>query len=216
MQTNPTDLTIEFSNTSITLTDQGVVLKDDMSYEEWHEGLRIFKWGKERMDLGFAGYLKFGDLKFGKEKVGASLGQLEFDLGDVTTAMYVNTVPDSLRKDNLSTGHYVVLARAGITPKQMEKWSDIASEQKLSPSQLKASIQHGEVIDPSVVKQQTHGILTIHGISQEFDVWMRRVGGKAGIGKMSDEAREEIAGELEKFAELYEFVAESLAQIPSA
>lgn len=216
MQSDTTQLTLNFSGTSITLTDQGVVLKDDMTHEEWHEGLKIFKWAKLRLDLGFAGYLKFGEVKFGKEMVGSSLGQLEFDLGDVTTAMYVNTVPDKIRKDNLSAGHYVVLARAGITPKQMEKWSDIASEQSLSPSQLKASIQHGEVIDPSVVKQQTHGILTIHGISQEFDVWMRRVGGKEGIAKMSEEARDEIAGELEKFAELYEFVCETLSQMPSA
>lgn len=210
-----TDLKLTVGNAEMLLTSSGMVLDETMTYEQWHEGLALFRWAKEKIEISFAGYLEFGELHYGKERVGVSLAQLEFDLGDVTTAMRINSVPQDVRDEKLEAAHYVVLARAGIKPKEMAKWSRVAVEQNLTPTQLKCSIKHGEVVDPGATKALTYGILTIHGISQEFDVWFKRNGGEAGIGKMSQEAREEIADELEKFARLYDFIVSALPE-PSA
>ena len=46
------------------------------------------------------------------------------------------------------------------------------------------------------------GVITIHGIRAEFDVWIRRVGGLEGILKMKPELREEIIGEILPIAKL--------------
>jgi hypothetical protein len=47
------------------------------------------------------------------------------------------------------------------------------------------------------------GVITVQGIRQEFDIWLRRVGGLNGILKMPSECRNDIAIELRAIARLY-------------
>ena len=49
----------------------------------------------------------------------------------------------------------------------------------------------------------TTGVITIQGIRQEFDIWLRRVGGIDGILKMGPECSKDIATELRAIARLY-------------
>ena len=46
------------------------------------------------------------------------------------------------------------------------------------------------------------GLITIHGIRAQFDVWIRRVGGLEGIMKMKPDFRQEIIGEILPIARL--------------
>lgn len=155
------------------------------------------------MKLGFAAYLAFGQ-RFGKEAVEGALAQLEFDMPDVKQALDINTVPPEMRHDNLSAEHYLVIARADDLPKKGKlKWAKIASEQNLSPVQLKASIAAGEVVDVAAARQQRHGIISIHGIRQEVDIWLNRVGGIEGILKMDKPHQDEILELIEPIANLY-------------
>ena len=98
----------------------------------------------------------------------------------------------------------VRIARADDLPKKGKlKWAKIASEQNLSPVQLKASIAAGEVVDVAAARQQRHGIISIHGIRQEVDIWLNRVGGIEGILKMDKPHQDEILELIEPIANLY-------------
>lgn len=187
-----------------TLTGSGIVIPESLTLEEWKEGLKLFKWAQTSLKLGFAGYISFGKAKFGKEVVDDALGQLEFEMPEVKQALDIGTVPDEMRHENLTAEHYIVLARADDLSKPKKvKWAKIAAEQNLTPPQLKASIAAGEVVSVDVARQQRHGIISIHGIRQEVDIWLNRVKGIDGILKMDDAHRQEILDLLKPIHDLY-------------
>lgn len=203
-QTNEIEHTLCTGPHAVTLTETGMIIPEDMTYDEWYNGLKSFKWMQTKLALGFADYLSFGRRKFGHEVVHGMIAQLEFDLPTVTIADIVSNVPSELRLPNLSAEHYAVLVKAGLKAQLREKWAKIASEQELTPTQLRVSIIAGEVVSSTVARQQVHGITSIHGIRMEFDIWMKRVGGLEGIKGMDPEAQHEIAGEIETIVALWE------------
>jgi len=193
----------ETTEAAFRLTKTGIVIRDDLTEEEWKDGLKLFYWAQHSLKLGFSQYISFGKAK--GYKVNDALAQLEFDMPTVKIALDLATVPIEMQHENLTAEHYLVLARADdlSKPKKM-KWAKIASEQNLTPPQLKASIAAGEVVSTATARQQSHGIIGIHGISQEFDIWFRRVGELDGIMKMDKEHQDEILGEIEPIAKLYD------------
>lgn len=196
-------------------TEDEIVIPDDLSEEEWCQGLHFFKRSHIKLKLWFSGYLSFGQIKFGKEKVDTALAQLEFDMPMVTQALDIGTVPDEMRFHNLTAEHYIILARADdLTKPKKIKWAKIASEQNLSPLQLKASIAAGEVVSTAGTRQLTQGIVSIHGIRQELDLWLHRVKGVEGILKMDLPLQQEILNEIEPIAFLYEELKAGMAKKP--
>lgn len=194
-------------------TEDYIKIPEDLEYEEWERGLFAFTWAKARLDLAFPRYLAYGQLKFGKEKAYSGLEQLEFPLPMVNEAMRINSIPDDIRQPGLTASHYIALARAGLTKKEQAKWARIASEQALSPSVLKQSIEAGEVITPEMSQQQSHGLYSAHGLRGEFDIWWnKRINGIEGIKKMPVEGVMEIADELSAIADAYNEVMEYLAE----
>lgn len=198
----------------ITLTDQGVELDESMTEDQWKSGLRMFKWAKSRLDMGLAGYISFGRLKFGKEVVDACLTQLEFDMPTVQRAIDISTIPEDIRHDNLDSSHYVVLARSDLTKPQRAKWAKTASEQSLSASVLKASIAAGHVVPASVAAAHNTGVLTIQGVVQEFEIWIKRVGGIEGIIKQAPEDRQAVVDYLDRIASFRALLCSKLANLP--
>lgn len=173
----------------------------DVSFEQWKEGLRVAKIYKRKVAIIVADFIGFGVSRFGAAKVDETLEQLEFEATLVKAAIAINSVPKTLRFENLEGDHYVELNKAKLDKKAATKWARIASEQHLTPTQLRFSIAEGEVVDRAVAKQQSTGIYTIHGIRQEFDVWSRRVGGLTGVKAMDLDHQVEIMEELAAICE---------------
>lgn len=163
----------------------------------------MFRWAQTSLKTGLADYIKFGEAKFGADKVGECITQLEFPLADITKAVDINSVPKEIRKHNLSAEHLVVLARADVTPKQQAKWAETAASENLSAVQLKESIKQGTVVSASVAAKNNHGVITIHGIRMEADIWLRRMGGLEGIAKLGKDERDEIVGETQLFVDIH-------------
>lgn len=182
-------------------TTGGVDFSADVSYDQWCEVLRLAKTIKRKAAIMVADCIAYGVPKWGAEKVDSALEQLEFEATMVKAAIAINTVPRTLRFENLDGDHYVELSKAKLDKKTATRWARIASEQRLTPSQLRLSISEGEVVDRAVAKQQSTGIYTIHGIRQEFDVWARRVGGLEGVKKMDTDHQVEIMEELAAICE---------------
>ncbi len=201
----------------LSFDDKGqIIIRDDITLQEWHEGLRGFKSLNDHYKESLSKYIAFGKLKFGQGAVDASLGQLEFDMPTVRAALDIGTIPLELRHESLTADHYVVLARADVTPKKRAHWAKVAVTQKLTPQQLKSSIDHGEVVSSAVSDKNTHGVVSIHGLSQEFDIWLRRVKGLPGILKMQPEAIEDIVRELAPMAKLHHDLVNRKSFVPKS
>jgi hypothetical protein len=56
------------------------------------------------------------------------------------------------------------------------------------------------------------GVTTIQGIRQEFDVWLRRVGGIDGILKMPPECLEDIVIEIQPIEKLHSQIMQALTK----
>lgn len=194
----------------VTTTETGISIPEDISYEDWLRGLTSLKWLGDNLPVALSHYIKFGERKWGHEKTSTALAQLEFDLPDITTAMNIASVPEDVRKPNLDSAHYVVLAKSGLKKAQIAKWAQTASEQNLTPSRLKASIAAGAVVSKDVANQQLHGVVTIQGIRGEFELWLRKVGGVAGIVEMGEDAASDVLEELRLFRDTHETLGRRL------
>lgn len=192
-----------------TFAEDGIVIRDNLSWEEYQNGLRFFKGASEKIKLGFSQYTAYGNAKFGDKMVQAAFAQLEFNMPDVKEAVLIASVPMEIRHPNLTCAHYSVLAKAKLTKPQLKKWAKVAVAQQLEPSTLKASIEAGEVVPKAVAQQRTHGLLTVNGIKGEFDIWLTRVGGIEGIREM--ETKEE--GAIKSIIDLLQPIADLVAEL---
>ncbi len=181
----------------VTLSETGLAFADDCSIEQWREVVKVIKMAKTKLNLWLGDAYSFATTKWGQETADAELGQFELNLSDVRAAIAINTVPRELRYANLSSEHYIELSKAPDKKKQI-KWARIASEQNLTPTQLRFSIIENEVVDMAAAKQLKSGVVTIQGIRQSFDVWLRKVGGIDGVQGMEKDHQEEILNELDE------------------
>jgi hypothetical protein len=179
-----------------------VELDEDQTPEQYVKGLQFFKTGLTKFKLTFSDYVAKGRKKHGVQCVENGLEQLEFDMPTVQMALDIATIPEEMRYPNLTEAHYIVLARAShLTPAKRARWAKIASEQNLTAAELKKAINKGETGGGS--DDSKSGVMSIHGIHVEFDVWLRRVKGVKGILKMRPEEIDEILEELAPFVGLH-------------
>lgn len=193
-----------------------VTFADDLSYEQWREILRTARTIRRKAAIVVADCISIGIKKWGRKKVDEALEQLELEVTLVKTAVAINSVPHELRLENLDAEHYIELSRAQLPKAKAIRWARIASEQRLTPSQLRLSIVEGEVVDRSAAKMLQTGVITIHGIRQSFDVWYRRVGGINGVKAMELDHQIEIAEELDTIMEFGYTLHEHLDAVQKA
>lgn len=183
------------------ITETGLQIAEDVSYEQWREILRTLKLARNKTDIWTADCIRFGNGKFGADKVSECLEQLEFEAVAVKTAIAINSVPDELRLPFLKGEHFVEISRANLPREEQLHWGMLANDRRLTPSQLRLSIKEGEVIDTAAARALNTGVITIQGINQMFQVWQRRVGGLRGIHAMDREHQEDIIGELNEMVD---------------
>jgi hypothetical protein len=202
-QSTPIEMAVVRGETSGIIQAMGTELRlaDDTSYEQWQQVLKFIQHTRKKAAIYIADCIAFGINKWGRKKVDEALEQLELEATLVKTAVAITTIPLELRFDNLEGEHYVELAKSGIPKAQKIRWARIASEQRLTPSQLRFSIIEGEVVDRAAAKALQTGVLTIQGIRQSFDVWARRVGGIEGVKAMEPDHQVEIMEELDAICE---------------
>lgn len=185
---------------AFTPTDTGMTFADDLSKEQWREILKTLKLAESKSRIWLADCIEFGRKRWGAEAVELELAQLEFDLPMVRSALTITEIPITIRYPNLDSEHYIELSKVR-DKKAQAKWAKIASEQSLTPAQLRFSIAAGEVVDTDHSRQLKTGVVTIQGIRQSFDLWFKRVGGADGVLKMDQEHQEEILEELDTIVE---------------
>jgi len=193
-----------------------VEFADDITYEQWKVILRTARTVRRKAAIVVADCIAIGIRKWGRKKVDEALEQLELEVTIVKTAIAINSVPHELRLENLDAEHYVELSRAQLPKAKAIRWARIASEQRLTPSQLRLSIIEGEVVDRAATKMLQTGVITIHGIRQSFDVWYRKVGGINGVKAMDMENQIEIMEELDSICEFGMVLHDHLENVQNA
>lgn len=181
----------------IKLSPDGLHLEfsDDISFEQLYRVMKFLREAGKKSKIWLADCWHMGCKKFGPDRMGEALQQLEFDLADVKTAMAIESVPSALRLPNLNAEHYVELSKTDDKKYQL-KWARIASEKGLSATQLRFSMAENDIVDKAATKMLSTGVVTVHGIRQSFDLWARKVGGIEGIIKMDDDHQTDIMEEL--------------------
>lgn len=191
-------------------------LADDLSFDQWKEILRLTRTARRKVAVIVADCISYGLKRWGPAKVDEALEQLELEATLVKTARMVSKVPKTLRFEHLDAEHYVELQKADLPRKEAIRWARIASDQRLTATQLRLSIVEGEVVDRSVAQEQRSGVFTVQGLRQTFDIWLRRVGGLDGVKKLSTDHQIEIMEELDAIIEFGVQLSDHLHELEAA
>lgn len=205
----PTDLSISISSNgsrphaAFQIIAGKLVIPEELEWNEYVNGMSFFKRMTDDLKLYRSQYVAYGHLRYGKDRVNNCLAQLEFELDDVRKDIEVASIPDSIRHDGLKAEHYIALARGGLNKREMARWAKTASEQNLTPGQLKASIATGEVVTESQARLQNSGVLSLHGLGMELGVWLRKAGGLEELKKKPADQRAMLADQIKIACDIY-------------
>jgi hypothetical protein len=194
---------------------KGLVVRGELSFEEWreaHYGLfKLTKIGK----LCLADSINFAKAKFGEVMVDEALHQMEFPWIDAKKAELVDQrrLPWQAREFDLEEEHFFAVGQANLRPEESAKWLEIAAEEKLTPLELKRSIEVGKTIhneDTQSGKGKNSGIVTIYAVRALFLQW-RRNNITALLAGPIDEQKD-VLSELEPVCELIDKLRVNIAE----
>ena len=188
-------------------------IERDLSLEEWKELLIFLNRFKHIFHCSLADVLNYGRAKFSTEAVNVGITQAEFDFADVAKAESIGQLTLEFReKHALTSEHYFVLSRQPA--KDADKWAKIARSEKLTPLELKRSIEAGKVVrnaDLAALSGQGSGINTIQGAIFRLQSWENSLGGRAKVIELPRKEREQILSLLKPTIELAATLEQSLA-----
>lgn len=171
---------------SITITPNGAVFSGEITSHDWRFHMQSLRGVQRGYKKVLSDMVRYGIEHFGEAEVQGTMEQLRFDLGDAKQALVVAALPQSLTEGSLSLEHQYVLGKELETHEEREKWAKIAEEEKLSPADLKTSIEVGEV---SRAKDRQKGLLSFELVLGSFI----RCKKNYDVTVMSKQQREQIA-----------------------
>jgi hypothetical protein len=185
-----------------------------MSFDQWREALRTWQRATAIFHIGLADIIHYGKQEFGEGKVDETLELFGFDMADVLKAHAIDQLSLDIRDVNLTGEHYYVLAKSlPNAKKEQGRWAAIATKEKLTPGELKASIEKGKVIRQSErenTRGSDSGVPNIEGLSLVFQRWEKQAGGEEKILAQPLEWKQKLLHELHPIVELAEKVKETL------
>lgn len=104
-------------------------------------------------------------------------------------------------RPELSADHrYVIGKELADNPEKQEEWAEISINEKLTPAELRMSIQRGTLVK-GLRNERSPGIITFESVFMQFQRAVRQYGGIDEIRKMNEDERERIADLLEPVTE---------------
>ena len=201
---------------NIRLSPQGLAIEGEMTLEQWTAFLNTIHSIKSAYHCVLADHLNYGRDKFGIAAVAIALEQAEFDLSDVLKAEAIGQLDFDFRDTHgLNSEHYFILSRKLDDDKDRKRWAKIASKEKLTPLELKRSIEAGKILKAEQIQDtsgQGSGLLTIQGALFKMQQWHVKMGGTENILKLPPEDRKSLLDLLLPAIELASALEESLDQ----
>lgn len=198
---------------SLQVLHHGLAINGDMSLDQWKNVLGTLQSVKSSYHCVLADHLQYGRQKFGDAEIVTALQQAEFDLADVMKADAIGQLTLDFRgKFALNSEHFFVLSKVE-NPKERTRWAQIAEREKLSPLELKRSIEAGKILKLSSIQNhsgQGSGINTIQGAVFRVQQWEREMGGKEKLLKLPKNDRKSLLDLLTPIISLAAEIEESL------
>jgi hypothetical protein len=181
--------------TRATLHARHLEIPKDLELLEWRELMRKMQQLKDAADFATADLVQFGREKYGAEMVEQVLLELRFTASEIRNGQLLLNL--SYRAEGLTKEHHLVLAKANQPSQDHRKWIDLAEKEKLSPLELKKSIEAGKVVRIDGTKPPAdEGVPTPHAVAVQFSLYEREIA-KRGVEKFPVEALEMIVRELQ-------------------
>jgi hypothetical protein len=143
------------------------------SWEEWEQLMVFLKAARQASLRWLADARVIGRREFGDERVLAFEEQLDLGLPDLKAAEALESL--ECRSDELSDEHHFVVAKKLDDSEEQARWLETARREKLSPAELKTSIEAGRVVRAQERAGRGGGLATIEGVRQLFDIWAKQV-----------------------------------------
>jgi hypothetical protein len=198
---------------NIRFTPQGLIIDGEMTLEQWTEFLNTIHSIKSAYHCVLADHLNYGRNKFGIAAVAIALEQAEFDLADVLKAEAIGQLDFDFRDTHqLNSEHYFILSKLS-DDKDRTRWAKITAKEKLTPLELKRSIESGKVLRAEQIQDtsgQGSGLLTIQGALFKMQQWHVKMGGTESILKLPHQDRQDLLKLLTPAIELAAALEESL------
>ena len=184
----------------------GLTLRQDLTQEQWLITLQRLRVIKSAYHNVLADMVTYGRSHFGSTFVDQSIEQLEFAFDDINHAENIAHVPRLLRQSfPLTSEHYYVLGLKFPTDHQsQELWAQRTQQHKLSPHNLKRSIESDRILTDESLRQLTgsgSGMPILQGISLPFSRWSSTVGGIEKVKTWDAEKRAAVLLELTPLVE---------------
>lgn len=156
----------------VRITPTGLVFEKALNVEQWKEVGRWLQSTRRAQTWLDADWLSYGQQNFDQDEVTEAVDQLEFNFGPKTEAfLALGAVPIERRRPGLTAAHYLELQKLR-TVKEQDKWAKLAEAEKLTPNDLKRSIQAGEVTRGS--DERNSGMWTPVGWDSELKIQQRK------------------------------------------
>ena len=193
------------TNQAILVTEYGAKIQRRLSIEEWTDALRDVRRIKHAYHAILSDLTSYGRKTFGDAVVAATLEQLEFEFTDANKATAIAMIPLEVRtRYKLNSEHALELSRLADEDER-EKWAKICEKEKLSPLELKRSIETGRVLrmkEITEISGQNTGFPTIQSVRFSFERWERHMGERADVLSLHLDERRRILGLLEPIISL--------------
>jgi hypothetical protein len=198
MATPDTTLSIVTTIGSIQITRDGTLIPENLSYAEWFKQVQGLRMVKHLYHAALSDLVKYGRKAYGESAVDDAMRQLHFDLSDVYRANALVALESGLKlKADLSQElRYVIGKELADNPEKQEEWANIAVAEKLSPAELRMSIQTNKVVH-GLRSERSPGIVSFESVSMSFQRAVRQYGGTEHIRQMDAEDRAKIVKLLE-------------------
>ena len=159
--------------TSISITESGLIFKENTTRAEWREIGMILSRAATASTRWVASWRKYGFGAFGEEIVELETGQLCFPSVVTAQAKQLEMLPEEVfAQGNIGPGHAKVLVEACDSPLDQARWAKVAIKEGLTPGELRASIEEGKVVRRSDDEKKGGGsISSIHGVRGLYDRW---------------------------------------------
>lgn len=183
-----------------------ITFAEDLPFEDFRSLLTQLAGIKAKWHRYLASAIEFGCARYGEDEVATVLEQLQLPLDDVQRARAINALPELTRADpGLDSEQLHILARElkKAPPAEIAAWAELAKKSDLHGTLLTRSIQSGRVLTQEALDASTGknsgGIPNAHAIVVQFTAWLRKLGGQAGIAKLTRPQRESL---LNTFSEI--------------
>ena len=196
---------LAISNPKITITETGLQIHEDLSYDEWEDlGLNL---AKVEQSIGFiiGDWINYGEKRYG-EKYSDALKRTGLEYSTLASYSSVARKVESwVRTQNLPFHHHRQVAKIK-DPEEQRKWLAIAEREKLSVARLRKSLNFGRLATEEEVQGDPadRGVVTHLALINRLVRWWKQTTADDPVDQWDEEQRANVKADFKLILEIYE------------